>query len=188
MTLTIAAATESDVPALQELARELLPDLTKLHDPDWSHRLGSGRMWAEPLMLVARHSSVPGNAPIGFAWVDAAMFHDSEVREPWWCLNAIAVRSEYQRRHVGRVLVDTVRKIASVAGIVSLYGICDRKLADWYTDRGFTVLDPGEKVVSDGPVRRYPPDGTTVTFGDAEGECVFFTDIEPVAPRRLIRG
>ncbi|WP_161987463.1 GNAT family N-acetyltransferase [Prescottella subtropica] len=184
--MTLAAAAESDLPTIRELARELLPDLTELHVPDWSHRLGSGRIWVESLLLVARHSSVPGNEPVGFAWVDAAMLHDEGVFEPWWCLNAVAVGSEYQGRGVGRALVDTVRKIASAAGVVSLYGICDQTLADWYTDRGFTVLAPGEKVVSDGLVRRSPSDGTMVSL-DAEGECMFFTDIEPVASRRLIR-
>lgn len=188
LTLTIDYANEHDLPAFRQMAIDLMPDMTELRTPDWHHRLGHGRCWTEPLLLAVRDSDSTVSGPIGFCWADAAMADDNSVFEPWWCLNAVAVRPKYRGAGVGGKLLKAVRQAASFAGVVSLYGVCDRSLTGWYGHHGFTVLGPGEAVVSDGPVRMVPPPpggAKTITFRDEKGECVFFTDIEPASVRRL---
>lgn len=185
MTVTIAYAQENDLPAIRKMAIELMPEMTELHGPVWDHRLGSGRFTVESLLIVARDPDLP--APIGFAWADAALLNDEGVLEPWWCLNAIAVRPTHRGTRIGRKLVEAVRELAGKAGIVSLHGICDRNLRQWYESQGFTVLKPGEKAGSDGIVRRFPPAEGKFSIGDGEGECVFFVDVESVEPRRITR-
>lgn len=177
MALRIGYAEPEDVPALQAMAIELLPDLTALHGPDWTARLGNGRVWVESLLVVVRDSDA-GDTPVGFAWGSAAMFEDSGVLEPWWCLNAVARQPAYRGRKIGERLVDVVREHARKAGVVSLYGICGRSLTPWYENQGFTVLAPGQKIESDGAARRFGNDEGTVFFGDEEGECMFYADID----------
>lgn len=185
MTIQIGYATQTHLPTLRSLAHELLPDLTALHGPEWNHRLGQGRVWTEPLLLVARDTDVPDLGPVGFCWVDPAMLGDEQILEPWWCLNAIAVRPDYQGRKIGRSMVNGVCGAAAYAGAVSLYGVCDRTLSAWYGDQGFTVLDHGEAIVADHPVRRPSQPPGQFEFRDGEGECIFFMDIEPQPPARL---
>lgn len=113
------------------------------------------------------------------------MLGDEQILEPWWCLNAIAVRPNYRGRKIGRSMVKGVCEAAAFAGVVSLYGICDHSLSAWYGNQGFTALGQGEMIVGDHPVRRPGQPPGQFVLRDGEGECIFFMDIEPQPPARL---
>ncbi|WP_369011267.1 GNAT family N-acetyltransferase [Rhodococcus sp. PAE-6] len=185
LTINIGYATGTHLPVLRSLAQELLPELTELHGPAWDHRLGQGRVWTESLLLVAQDSEVPDLGPVGFCWVDPAMLSDEQIIEPWWCLNAIAVRHAYRGRKIGRSMVEAVCGAAAYAGAVSLYGVCDQSLSAWYSDQGFIVLGQGEAITADRPARRLGQRPGQFVLRDAEGECMFLMDIEPQPPARL---
>jgi len=185
VTYQIAYADETDLPHVRSMAIELMPAMTALHTEGWNHRLGQGRAWAESLLLVVRDTSASDDQPVGFCWTDPAMLADNGIREPWWCVNAIAIRPAHRRRGLATQILSAVKGAAASAGVVTLHGVCDRELSAWYEDQGFTVLQPGQFLESDGPVRMTGKPASVVRFNDVEGECMVFTDVDPTPPRRL---
>ncbi|MET7875517.1 GNAT family N-acetyltransferase [Micromonospora profundi] len=171
---TIFSAQFKDIPSLAEIAQSELPGMTFIHDPEsWRTywRFGVGETPRDNLLIVARETE--DSPVIGFCWVDAAMYHDHRIEEPWWCLNALAVMPEYRRAGIGRSLASVVKMQARKAGISSIYGVCYPSSVDFWSSQGFSVTARGGSLEADRLIR---VEGQGVVklgpVNDGEGDCM----------------
>lgn len=124
-------ACRHDGPDLAALARLQLPEMPALHEEEgWRtyYRFGPGFHARDNYLVVARM----GNKLLGFVWADAAAFHDSQVAEPWWCVNAAAVAPEVAGKGLGRAMVSALIEQARAAGVASLYGTSYAQSAEFW--------------------------------------------------------
>lgn len=145
-----------DTHALIELARDRLPTMTSLHDPaswDRSYRFGPGYHSRDRYLPVVHAVRDDGSeALVAFAWVDAALADDLGVEQPWWCINALAVRKEYARRGIGSGVVSAIVDHALGAGVVSVYGQAYASAAEFWRSCGFWLTALGGLLASQVPV------------------------------------
>ncbi|MGC4784123.1 GNAT family N-acetyltransferase [Micromonospora zamorensis] len=157
--------------------------MTLIHEPEsWQTywRFGVGQTVRDNLLIVARKTE---ESPIiGFCWVDAAMYHDHGVEEPWWCLNALAVVPDYRRSGIGRSLVNVVKRQADKVGIASIYGVCYPSTVDFWSAQGFSVTARGGSLEADRLVRLKDQEVKLGPLSDGEGDCMFVRANELCAP------
>ncbi|WP_143025341.1 GNAT family N-acetyltransferase [Micromonospora sp. WMMB235] len=179
----VVSAIFKDIPSLAEMARRELPEMTLIHEPEsWrTHwRFGVGETARDNLLIVARETE---ESPImGFCWVDAAMYHDHGIEEPWWCLNALAVVPEYRRSGIGRSLVNVVKRQAEKVDISSIYGVCYPSTVDFWSSQGFSVTARGGSLEADRLVRLKDQKVRLGPLSDGEGDCMFVRSNEGCAP------
>jgi GNAT superfamily N-acetyltransferase len=172
--LVITGAGPGDIESLAALAREELPRMTSLHEPEsWrTHlRFGMGQNPQDRLFAVARETE--GAPPYGFCWVDAAMRVDCGIEEPWWCINALVVAASQRGHGTGSALAEIVKQRAASVGIVSLYGVSYSSSAPFWKAQGFDVGPAGGYVGTDRPVA--VPEQGVVQFKwcDSGGDHMF---------------
>lgn len=155
--IAIDVGCRHDVPELVELARVQLPSMSYLHDPEtWSdyYRFGAGSHPRDNYFLVARAANSDDTGQLlGFIWVDPSMSIDHGIDQPWWCINAVAVPADVQRRGLGRHLVSMVRARADQVGVVSIYGVSHPSgFGFWKAQDGFVLAADDAALVSSEPV------------------------------------
>lgn len=142
-------------------------------------RFGPGRHPRDKFTLVAR--DVDASALLGFFWVDDAMASDNDISDPWWCINALAVRPEIQRRGLGRQLAQIIIEQARLVGVTALYGLCYPTAVEFWDACGFTVGEHEQAMKSTEPVTKF--DGTRGQLNmDCEpGHHFFFMNLDETA-------
>lgn len=181
-------ACRHDVPNLAALARLQLPEMPALHEEEgWRtyYRFGPGFHARDNYLVVARFAGTDG--VLGFVWADAAPFHDNQVAEPWWCVNAVAVVPEVAGRGLGRVLVSGLVEQAEAAGVASLYGTSYPQSAEFWRRQGFDVAEEGEGLKADRPIRLLDDSRHAFTMSGEAGNHLFVRSLaapnEPDAAR-----
>jgi len=168
------------IPEMAALARDELPSFSYLHDEErWPNKFGRGER-LEDNLLIAACDGMDGPL-IGFVWADQAMRVDHGIQEPWWCLNAIAVRPEYRGRGIGKLLVGDIVEAVRAVGVELIYGLAISGSEGFWQHNGFHVADEGERVVSTTPVQRDGANSARLTLPPEKGHRWFLGC--PTAPR-----
>lgn len=171
----IGQACRHDAADIADLARKQLPEMTYLHDAEgWTKhaRFGAGRHPRDKFALVARLTDT--GELIGFFWVDDAPATDFGIAEPWWCINALAVRSDLQRKGLGRSLVGIIVQQATEFGVHLLYGLCYPVAAPFWEKQGFIVGAKDQDMIVDRPVQMLDGSQARVSSWDCEPGNHFF--------------
>ena len=172
------------------MARNLLPYMPALHDDiGWRthNRFGDGRAVRGSCTLIARDSS-QANQMIGFAWFDDALYVDSDVDEPWWCVNAIAVDPLQRGRGAGRALVAEIEFLARRAGVAMLYGQSVPDAVTFWHSQNYSVHREDETLTAHPYAVLRDGRRVRATFSPGPGDR-FFTKViafEPGSVRSLL--
>lgn len=169
-------ACRHDFPDIVGLARDQMPEMTALHDErGWQDhgRLGMGRHPRETFVLVARQ----GDSLLGFCWVDAAAVTDYGVAEPWWCINAVAVRGDLQGKGLGSQFAKIIKQQAEQIGITMLYGTCYPSSAAFWRHSGFVVGELEQDAQSDRPVKLLDGQEKGIAWQCEPGNHIFMLNV-----------
>lgn len=175
--LSVVPGCRHDGPELAKLARMQLPSMTFLHEPElWdnTYRFGAGIHARDNYLLTARAELPDGSSSLAaFFWVDQAIRADYGIDQPWWCINAIAVASRFQRGGLGSGLVKQIREKANDVGVTSIYGLSHPTgFSFWESQEGFTLAPLGTALVPSEPV--ITPAGLRTTHLEPEPGHRFF--------------
>lgn len=165
----VRVAESADLPRVQRLFAENLPELTFAGVSSWETLRGSGSTYAENLMLAAL---VDGRV-VGAALAGPALLQDHGLDLPWWAVDAVAVDPKYRNRGLGRLLLECVRGSAFDAGVTSLYGLCKAELRPWYEGLGFATTAPDACLDSNVPMGH----GQTLSMSTDDGNCWFLANL-----------
>ena len=164
-----------DIPDIAALARAELPSMTTLHnDEGWrTHiRFGRGEEIFSNCTLVLRDSDAD-NILVGFIWVDAAMYVDKRIVEPWWCINALAVNARYRRKGIGRGLVGEIEGIATATGVALLYGQSVAEAVPFWKAADYILAADGEAVRTHAPAMLVSGERVVFTAEPGPGDRFF---------------
>jgi hypothetical protein len=185
----LVSAAHEDVPELVAIARCELPGMTYLHHLDgWKthRRFGVGTTPRDNLFIVARRDD---KSPIlGFCWVDAVMYIDNGIKEPWWCINALAAVPSARRTALGHSMAEVVKRQAAIAGAVSLYGVCYPSSVEFWAAQGFAVSAPGGYLEADRLIVLPSRGQVTLKFNDRDGGHLFVVSLDVGDPDAVPSG
>lgn len=175
----VAPAGPTDVPDLVALSRETLPTMSGLHTEEkWrSHnRFGVADTLRGSSTFVLRDGG-PEGPVVAFVWVDAALFIDYRVEEPWWCVNALAVAPAYRRAGRARRLVSIVEEAAARVSVSALYGQSVPDAVPFWQGLGWEVGTPGETLRSSRPVAIAGGDSASLRLSPGDGDRWILRDL-----------
>ena len=166
--INYGVAAKEDLPVVAKIVEEALPSVAENINGKWNKLLGQGTTWDEQILITASLN----DTIVGVAWVEPAAMNDTKYYLPWWCINILAVKPEFQGLGIGANLLTYVIDLAASKNVTSVYGLCDTNVVSWYKSQGLATTGPGGSL--DTNVLMEPD--VFLKLRSTANECYFFTD------------